>query len=491
MNQIPAPLPLPPLTSSVTLGSGGEGPGPGAAPPGLRRRTAAARAAAVVLAALMLVWPAFWNGYPLVFADTGTYLGQTLQVYLGWDRPPFYSAFLFATHWRLTLWGPALAQGLIVAHLLSVTLRALGRPNPWLLLPVAFVLSALTGLPWVTAQLIPDVFTGVLVLALWLLGFKAAALSAGERLWLVVLAAASVAFHQSHVPLVFGLALCGGALLLAARGLRPALRGVARMAGPGVLAALALVAVNLVGHGRASLSPFGAVFLAARVIYDGPGMDLLRRACPEAGWRVCGSLDRLGAYHNAFLWDADSPLWTDLGGPKAWVAEAAAIVSAALRDAPGAVALAFVANSAEQFRMHDTGDGLEAWPGVPGPEPLIAHAFPHELDRFFAARQQRGFLVLDARDLAPLHRTMAVGGLLALVVVPLLLRRRLGLAGAALVVLVLAAGVGNAIITGGLSGPTPRYQARLAWLFAFAPAGIALAAPGLSVGQAVKRRQAA
>lgn len=489
MNQIPAPLALPSILP-MTSGDGGGGP-PVPAPPRGPERRPAARAGAVALAALILVWPAFWNGYPLVFADTGTYLGQVLHVYLGWDRPPFYSVFLLATHWRLTLWGPVLAQGLIVAHLLGVTLRVLGRPNPWLLPPVALALSVLTGLPWAAAQLIPDVFTGVLVLALWLLGFKAAALSTGERLWFAVLAAASTAFHQSHVPLAFGLALCGGALLLAARGARPALRGVFRMAGPGVLAAFALIAVNLMGHGRASVSPFGPVFLAARVIYDGPGMDLLRRACPEAGWRVCGSLDRLGPYHNAFLWETDSPLWTELGGPKAWAAEASEVVSAVLRDAPGAVALAFAANSLEQFRMVGTGDGAEPWPGVPGPEPLIAQFFPHERGLLLAARQQRGLLLLDAGAWAPLHRVVALCGFLALLAVPVLLRRRLGSAGAALVVLVLAAGVGNAAITGGLSGPTPRYQARLAWLFAFAPAAVALAAPGLSVRQAVERRQAA
>ena len=490
MDQIPAPLALPPIPP-VTAGDGGGGPPAPASRRGLKRRSAA-RAGAVALAALVLVWPAFWNGYPLVFADTGTYLGQVLHVYMGWDRPPFYSLFLFATHWRLTLWGPVLAQGLVVAHLLGVALRVLGRPYPWLLLPVALALAVLTGLPWAAAQLIPDVFTAVLVLALWLLGFKAAALSSGERLWFAVLAAASIAFHQSHIPLAFGLALCGGALLLAARGVRPALRGMSRMAGPGVLAALALVAVNLMGHGRASLSPFGAVFLAARVIYDGPGLDLLRRACPEAGWRVCGSLDRLGPYHNAFLWETDSPLWTEFGGPKAWAPEASEIVSAVLRDAPGAVALAFAANSLEQFRMVDTGDGTEPWPAVPGPEPLIAQFFPHERDLFLAARQQRGLLVLDAKEWAPLHRVVALCGVAALVAVPVLLRRRLGVAGAALVVLVLAAGVGNAAITGGLSGPTPRYQARLAWLFVFAPAAIALAAtPGVSIRQAVERRQAA
>ena len=61
-------------------------------------RRPAVRLAAVVIASVLLVWPGFWNGYPLIFADTGTYIGHSLLIHLGWDRPPFYSLFLFATH---------------------------------------------------------------------------------------------------------------------------------------------------------------------------------------------------------------------------------------------------------------------------------------------------------------------------------------------------------------------------------------------------------
>jgi hypothetical protein len=487
MNQIPASLPLPQLQPLTEAGGGAPVPATSS-----QARRPAVRLAAVVVASVLLVWPGFWNGYPLIFADTGTYIGQALLIYLGWDRPPFYSLFLFATHWRLSLWGPMLAQGLVVAHLLGVTLRVLGRPSPWLLVAVAFALSVLTGLPWLAAQLIPDVFTGVVVLALWLLGFKAASLSAAERLWLLLLAAATIACHQSHLPLALGLAFCGAAMLLVWRGARLAFVGAARMAFPVAVAAAALVAVNLAGHGRASLSPFGSVFLAARLIYDGPGMDMLRRTCPDAGWRVCPFLDRLGPHHDAFLWEPASPLHSELGGPKVWAAEASAIVSATLRDAPGTVARAVAGNTLEQFRLLDTGDGVEPWPGVLGPEPLIARFFPHELGRFLAGRQQRGLLIQDAQAIAPLHRDAALGGLLVLLALPLLLRSRLGLAGVALAVLVLAAGIGNAAITGGLSGPAVRYQARLAWLFVFAPAALALAAPAaLSIRQPIKGRQAA
>jgi hypothetical protein len=63
------------------------------------RGGAAAHASALPLLVLgvpVLLWPALVNGFPLVFSDTGTYLSQVMEGHLGWDRPPFYSMFLFA-----------------------------------------------------------------------------------------------------------------------------------------------------------------------------------------------------------------------------------------------------------------------------------------------------------------------------------------------------------------------------------------------------------
>jgi len=428
-------------------------------------------------ATLLLVWPAAWNGYPLIFADTGTYLGQTLLGYLGWDRPPFYSTFLYLTHWKVTLWLPVLVQAAILAHLLGLVLRVQGLGGEGILLLAAAALTVLTSLPWFVAQLMPDCFTGVVVVSLWLLGFRAAALRASERLWLLLLATGAVAIHQSHLPLALGLGLGGSVLLLLGRGWRIARVGAARMLVPSVLAALAMLTVNAAGHGRASLSPFGSVFFATRLIYDGPGMDYLRRACPEAGYRICPILDRLSPFHNAFLWHPESPLYHVLKGPKAWAPEAAAIISGTLHEAPVAVARAMLENAVRQFCRFGTGDGLEAWPGIPGPEPLIASFFPHELEGFQTSRQERGLLAEDAQALSPLHVAVAVAGLVALVLLLLLKGRRLGLPSAAFGLFVLAAAVGNATIAGGLSGPAERYQARIAWLFAFAPS--VLVAPAL------------
>src|SRR6185312_1703219 len=100
------------------------------------------------------------------------------------------------------------------------------------------------------------------------------------------------------------------------------------------LAIAALILVNTAGFGRMSLSPYGNVFVLARVIYDGPGMTVLRRDCPRRGWRLCPYLDRFPATENAFLWDKASPIML-AGGHKAISGEADAIIRDAISAEPG------------------------------------------------------------------------------------------------------------------------------------------------------------
>lgn len=425
------------------------------------------------MAGLLFTWPVVLNGYPLVFADTGTYLNQAIRGYLGWDRPAFYSVFLHALHWRISLWPIVLVQGLMAAHLLALALRMLGHPGAVPLLTGAALLAALTGLPWFVAQVMPDIFTGMLVLALWLLGFARNSLRTTELLYLGAFASGAVALHLSHVPLAGGLAVVGAVLLWVLRGAAEAGRGLLRMGAPLLFGCLALLAANVAGHGRLSLSPFGSVFLAARLLDDGPALRTVQARCPEAGWQICAALHRLPMSENFFLWQADGPLVADLGGGKAWAPEAAAIVAETLRREPGTIARDAARNALEQFATFGTGDGLNAWPGVPGPEPIIEQHFPGELASYRAARQYRDVLIEDAAGLSPLHEAAGWAGLFLLSMAALI--RRHNLRALSLCVMVLAAALGNAAVTGALSGLNERYQARIAWLFAFAPAAALLA----------------
>lgn len=521
---------------------------------------------AVPAAAALLLWPALWNGYPIVFADTGTYLSQAIQHYAGWDRPVFYSLFMLPLHATVTVWPVVVVQALLAAWVLWRVCRAL-VPD---VSPIAFVaglaaLAVCTWLPWIVSELMPDLFTPLLILVLCLLAWIPERLSSREQIALVGSAAFMIASQQSSLPLACVLGLVLGLVRSVGAGTAQASPAVARdssaaakaipstagtvpcvpgtvrfmagtawlpsrvfrpvswkaghprsamvatskawvaeppharvLAGPAMtrgedpaihcsrsalvgkvptlairpprpwllavvppaLAILGLCTVNLAAHGRFAVSPFGNVFLLARVIYDGPGMSVLTRDCPTANWRLCPFLDSFPPTSDDFLWTPGSPL-NRAGGPKAVSQDAGAIIEAALLADPAGEVRAGLANTLEQMTRFDSGDGLKPWPAQVSP--WIARDFPvREQAAYASARQQAGILSVPPL-LRYLHTLTAVGGVLGCaMLLPVAIRRRAACAGFLLAVL-LALPL-SAAITGGLSAPHDRYQARIMWL---------------------------
>jgi hypothetical protein len=306
----------------------------------------------ILLSSALLLWPAAWNGYPIVFADTGTYLSQAIDRHLGWDRPPFYSLFMLPLHLAFTTWPVIVVQALMTSHTLHLVRRtSLPGTSVWWLLPLTAGLAASSWLPWLVSELMPDLFTPLLVLVLCLLLQGSARLSRAEQAWLVGFAGFMIAAQLSS--LLLALVLLPVLVLLRRHRLGPVQGGWALVALPPLLAIGMLLGVNVIGYGRASLSPFGNVFLLARVIYDGPGMAVLRRDCPAAGWRLCGVLDRFPPTSDLFLWGGlGGPIMAS-GGHKAVSAEADAIVAAALRTYPAEEFGVFLSNWLEQLVRFD------------------------------------------------------------------------------------------------------------------------------------------
>lgn len=428
------------------------------------------RAAAAILAgAAMLLWPALLNGYPLVFSDTGGFLHQTLGPLMLWDKPWVYGPLLHLFHWRVSLWLPMVAQGLVVSHLLWLVQRAVcGAAVPGRHLAVCLVAALLTGAPFTVAMLMPDVFAPLVVLALFLLGPGRGSLGVGETGWLVVLASVGIAAHLSHLPLAIAMV---GLALLAGLPRRRGMVDAAWVAAPVVAAVALLLATNAVGHGRAVLSPHGATFMLARLQADGPAAAVIRDRCPAAGWYLCAFVDRLPMDANDFLWSPDSPVNRDAAGQPRFLggalisAEAGEIVGATLRAHPLAVMETVLRNTLRQLVTVGIGDTLGAQNLATALRPRIAEGFPPgELAGFDAGMQARGVL---AAAVAPLNLVHAGVLLLAL---PLLAVGgwRAWRAGDSVALAFLAAillgVVANAAATGGLSGVFPRYQARIAWL---------------------------
>ncbi len=439
--------------------------------------------AAVLVGALLLIWPTFFNGYPLLFSDSGGFLHQTLGPLMLWDKPYFYGPFLHAFHWRISLWGPVVAQGLILSHLLWLTQRVLrGDVTPlWHIGLCAFAALA-TAAPFSAALLMPDIFAPIVVLGLFLLGFSAAALTRFERAYLVALVALGIAAHLAHLPLALG--LCAVALML--RLWRYPARLLA-MALPVVVAVMALLATNAIGHGRVALSPYGSVFLLARLQEDGPATALIKARCPDSGWYLCAFTDQLPMPANDFLWAPESPVNRDAAGKPRFLGgmllapEAGQIVAETLRADPLGVARAMLGNALLQLGSFGIGDTLDEAHFAVAIRPRIEQGFStRELAAFDDARQARGLLKDALTPLNPFHLLVVV---LALPMLAWAAWRGQAMI-LAFALFLVAAVLGNALICGGLSAPHPRYGARIMWLL---PVAALLCSLSITMQQGRKR----
>ncbi len=112
--------------------------------------------ATIAVMALVLLAPALWNGFPLIYPDTGGYLERPLLGTLEMGRSALYGAFLLAGA-PLSFWPNIAIQALIIAWLIFLVLRAHDLARPGLALAIVIALALTTSLPWFASQLMPDV----------------------------------------------------------------------------------------------------------------------------------------------------------------------------------------------------------------------------------------------------------------------------------------------------------------------------------------------
>ena len=424
----------------------------------------------------LLLAPALWNGYALVFHDTGGYVGSILEWRLFPGRSFFYGLLLWLTSlgW-LSFWGPVVVQALLTAWIIRLMLRCHGLVSGPLALSLHCAgLAMLTGLSWYTGQLMPDILVPLTTLALWLVGFRWQTLRPLEQWGLAATALLGQLSHMSCLALAIGLVAVTLAIRIAAKKFSWPLR--VRI-WPSALLSIAALLLMPALHGllfnHPGFTPGGSAFLYGRLVQDGLAQRWLADHCPVEAVKLCSLRHQLPDTADAFLWAADSP-FHQLGGwnPQA-LAELGQLARAVVVTYPLDFTIYSVLFAAVQLAKVATGDGLDehhvATRGV------LTGALPASARPYNAARQQQGEVTRPLfRWLNRVHVPVAwlASALLPLLVVWWRKRRRPDLA--VLVMFLLTALAGNAFICGALSNPHDRYQSRMVWIAVLA-AGMALA----------------
>lgn len=417
------------------------------------------RLAAVALPLLMIA-PAFWNGYPLLQWDTGGYLARWYEGYLVPSRSTVFGLYLHYGE-NFGFWINLAVQSLATLWLLQLTMRVLGLMQTFRFVAISLILILSTALPWLASMLLTDIFAGLSVLSLFLLVIGGQRISVPEKISLFVFTAFAAATHSATLGVLLGLCVAGW-MAWPFLGERLRLAGLAQASLTIVAGALMLVSANHALSGKWTWTPGGYGVAFGRMMQDGIVARYLGDHCPREHFKLCPYRNELPATADEFLWGKS--MFNTLGRFDGMNEEMGYIVVQSLADFPAWQAGAALRAIGQQLLHVATGEGTNGW--IPHTYGIIERYIPAQVVPMRAARQQHWGVNFD--DVNWLHVPVALGSMLALIglLALALASRRLDdlTLLAATVTLAL---VGNAFICGVISGPHDRYGARMVWVATF------------------------
>jgi hypothetical protein len=428
--------------------------------------------AMVIAGALLLCWPAFWNGFPLMYSDTGAYLATAFEGKVPMARPTGYGLFIRYAAMGQHIWWPLLVQGLLCALLLWRTVRVvLPDVAAWKAFPLSFVGAfMLTGLPWYASQLMPDVFTGLVALTFFLLLFDQQTNVWGR--WGYAFLAYIFCFsHYSHAAMLLILSGIAG-LVWALQWLRKrkpsfGLGRIALAALPALMAIFSFYYVNYQNDLGWRMTRSAHVFTMARLSETGILQAYLHETCPTQPWSLCPYADALPSTAADFIWREDSPFkqtgyWE--GSRPGYDSLLADFFSRPHYQKLYAQA-AMRSGFAQLFEL-SVGEGLTPYNENSSPYKFFARAMPAQVPNYLASVQFDRLFDFSG-DIWVMKATMLFSVIL-LLVAWVVVGRKLPTQLHWFVSLALGSYVLNAILTGALANVYARLQARIAWIIPLA-----------------------
>ncbi|TXH27578.1 MAG: hypothetical protein E6Q99_03300 [Elusimicrobia bacterium] len=424
----------------------------------------------VLLTGLLLSGPAWFNGSPLVFSDSGTYMRYAFDIEPPMDRAVGYSLLIRAVSWRATMWTVVLFQGMVFSWLLLLLVRDLFPRSPSIgrtHFALVLALTTLSSLPWYTAQIMPDVLAGGLGIIPFLLLF-------GRRKRLATSVLLGLLFclftisHFSFMPMVAGLGIVALLLPTALRFSRTPTRR-ARLGG-GVLVVSSVLAFLFhhgfnYHHGRGwVLARTSDLFMVGKLCESGVVTDHLRRTCPERPHPLCAEQHRLTVSAMYQVWEEDSPLRKGYANMEAASDACAPLLRETLLDHRNWPLLigSSLSATATQLAQYHIGSGIHMYREESAPWHFYSTALRTELPMYMESRQQRNKLSFNGVNmLAPLV-------LLASLFIIVRYWPGTSPRWKALLILMIATWVLNAAATGALGNVYDRLQARVTWLLPMA-----------------------
>lgn len=258
----------------------------------------------ILFGALLLMLDAFFNGYPIVYSDTSTYLASGFELETPFDRPITYGLFVWLTSLNgLSLWGTIFFQALITSFLIMEIIHLFFKDRSEIagILIIAF-LAFFTGLSWTISLLIPDIFTPIALLSMILILFNKSGKCKTALLYFIFLL--SVSMHMSHLILFSSIVFM---IIIFRKKILPVETAYKKNIRLGIL--FLLIGASVLTMGSA-LSKSRHVFFMGAMLEHGILKTFLDDNCNSKSYSLCAYKDSLPDKAYVFIWDKEtSPLY--------------------------------------------------------------------------------------------------------------------------------------------------------------------------------------
>lgn len=272
----------------------------------------------ILLGTIISCFIAFYNKYPLVYRDTGTYIASGFMNFVPSDRPIFYGLFLRHISLSASPWFVIIAQGFLTSWLLYLVYDLFYKgsyryKNVIYLLTITFITLA-TGYSYNVSILMPDIFSPVALLALILLLFH-------EELgrWRMIFIAAVFIFslmtHLSNIATFVLVLFFLSIYFLFKRKKMQWLKGK-RLILIGTLITAAFMLIPILHYAIGKKFQFSSgshVFQMNHLIENGILKKYLDENCADHDYSICAYKDELSWN---FIWDENSVVYKTGGWDK-------------------------------------------------------------------------------------------------------------------------------------------------------------------------------
>ncbi|MFZ5553914.1 MAG: hypothetical protein ACOZCO_12430 [Bacteroidota bacterium] len=415
----------------------------------------------LVLLSLVQMFFAFVNGYPVVYSDTSTYIESGFTFETPFDRPVTYGLFLWIASFNgVSLWLVIFFQSMVLSWLILLYFKKfVDRENYFSLSFFALLaVSLFSCLSWTSSQLMPDVFTSVLLFATVLLVLSETTVK--EKIILNIIILFSCAMHFSHVMFLFFL-LCS----IASIKIFSKKQQVIKASWSIIVTVFLMAVISTITMGSA-FSKSRHVFLMGAMTEHGITKEYLDEFCPEKNYRLCTYKDSLPEKAWEFIWKKNSPLYV-YGGWSDSKEEFNEIITATLTR-PKYLWLHLKASctaTLQQLIMFRMGDGNGAFLKETELYTRVEKYFPQEIISYRESKQNRN--ELSFLPVFNFINIFLVGVSCLIILLLLLIKKELRKTFHPLLLLFMVGITLNAWVCGTFANAIDRLGSKMMWIIPF------------------------